>query len=110
MATAIAWVRVPAGSWTKIFGGPSLHLTGFEVIEFRASNASDAAYYLTYTLHRYAALGAPFYSISGAAKAVAHGTFPPSGGSTQFLPSFSSSPYTEFWLLTDAGCQSHILV
>lgn len=110
MATAIAWVQVTGGKWARIFQGPSIHVLGSEYLEFQAATSSQSTYDLAYTVHRYSAVVPFFYSVSGSRLAAPQSQYPVPKSSVVFLPAGTSSPFTEFWLLTDRSCRVHVLV
>jgi hypothetical protein len=110
LATAIAWVMIQGGQWTRIFQGPSIHILGGEVLELQAFTSSQSSYMVSFTIHRYSALAPFFYSISNSRTAEPQSVYPVGSSSIFYLPAITSSPFTEFWLLTDRSCRAHILV
>jgi hypothetical protein len=112
VATAIAWVTVNAQEWARLFQGPSFHIAGVQLLELTASSPAQAAYVVSFTIHRYSGSAPFYYSISGGRTAVAQSDYLP-GSSTQntfYLPAVSVSPWTEIWILCDMSCRAHILV
>jgi hypothetical protein len=112
MATAIAWVIVQGGEWTRLFQGPSFHVSGVQLLEFTASSPEQAEYTVSFTVHRYSAAAPFYYSISGSRSAIRQGDYLP-GSSTSniyYLPAVSISPWTEIWIMSDRSCRAHILV
>jgi hypothetical protein len=110
MATALSWVPVQGGQWTRIFQGPSIHIFGVEVLELTAARDGQGAYVVSFTLRRASAV-IPFYlSVSNSRTAAPQGTFPLPLSSTYFVPAGTSSPWTEMWFLSDTSCRAHILI
>ena len=112
MATAIAWVNVVGGEWTRLFQGPSFHVSGVQVLELTAYTSTQTDYVVNFTVHRYSGSAPFYYSISGSREAIAQADYLPGASSrnTFYLPAVSISPWTEVWIQCDASCRAHILV
>jgi hypothetical protein len=52
----LAFGRVNAGAWTKIYSGPAVHPAPFFSLYFRTVPAGTLAYFVTYTWDIYSAI------------------------------------------------------
>jgi hypothetical protein len=110
MATALVWVMVRGGQWTRIFQGPSFHVSMVQILEFQTFTAAQGSFVVAHTVQRYSAAAPFYYSISGTSIAAPQSTYPVPSSSIEFLPAGTFSPWTEIWLFTDRSCRAHVLV
>ena len=103
-------ISVPAGTWTRIFQGPSFHLLGQQILQFFQPlvGGDGRNFNLNFTVDRYSAVIPFYYSQSDTATATPGFTGDPFDRA-YFLPAVSSSPWTEIWVLTNKNCQAHIV-
>jgi len=109
LATAIPWVTVPGGIWTRIAMGPLVGGVPLQTLELATSAGPGVK--VSWTLDGYNA-APPFYERDmGTTFAVRLGTTSAAGipqGSTARVVWFLASPWCEFWLLTNVGCLAHM--
>jgi hypothetical protein len=98
----IAFSRVNAGTWTKIYSGPSVHIATLEMLTMRTVPSGTGDYTVNWSLRRYSGVPPFYYQISGTSTAERV----PSSSTPLFVA--TSSYWTDILLLVDRTVDAKI--
>jgi len=108
VGSAFNWSFVKSGIWTRIYMGPLISGTPFQVLELATAVRGSTAT-ITFTLDGYSASPPFFHRFPGAIRTSFAGS-PPLGSTGRWavILAYPLSPWAEFWLLPNANCFAHI--